>query len=34
MKGVADIFISKEKLALFWFMVACGSRRLWRGVRL
>ena len=24
MKGVADIFISKEKLALFWFMVACG----------
>jgi len=24
MKGVADIFISKEKLALFWFLVACG----------
>lgn len=24
MKGVTDIFISKEKLALFWFMVACG----------
>ncbi|HEY1051013.1 MAG TPA: hypothetical protein VGE39_14685 [Prosthecobacter sp.] len=24
MKGVTDIFISKEKLAVFWFMVACG----------
>jgi len=24
MKGVTDIFISKEKLALFWFLVACG----------
>lgn len=23
MKGVTDIFISKEKLAVFWFMVAC-----------
>ncbi|MGV3660963.1 MAG: hypothetical protein ACO1TE_12310 [Prosthecobacter sp.] len=23
MKGVADIFISKEKLAQFWFLVAC-----------
>jgi len=24
MKGVADIFISKEKLAVFWFLVAVG----------
>lgn len=24
MKGVTDIFISKEKLAVFWFMVASG----------
>lgn len=23
MKGVTDIFISKEKLAVFWFLVAC-----------
>jgi hypothetical protein len=23
MKGVSDIFISKDKLALFWFFVAC-----------
>jgi uncharacterized membrane protein YjgN (DUF898 family) len=24
MKGVRDIFISKEKLAVFWFLMACG----------
>jgi len=25
MKGVTDIFISKEKLAIFWFLVAVGT---------
>lgn len=25
MKGVTDIFISKEKLAMVWFMIACAS---------
>ncbi len=24
MKGVSDLFISKEKLAYFWFLVSCG----------
>jgi hypothetical protein len=24
MKGVTDIFISKQKLAIFWFLVALG----------